>query len=153
MAEADAGASSLPGRLVAFWMLVVVIVLVPSVQGRTGIAWSLVAVLDWPAMDFCSTDRSGSTWPEQRRRHAEMAHWQTRVRAERLAQQSLMKRRELARVQTDSLRHLMDPHFLFNALNGIMHDFLRGEREAGLANLQAFRRLAVDQIQAAEADG
>ena len=133
-----------------FWMLVVVIILVPSVQGRTGIAWPLVAIVGLAdhglLLDRSIQEHLGR---EQRRRHAEMAHWQTRVRAERwLAQQSLMKRCELARVQVDSLRHLMDPHFLFNALNGVMHDFLRGERKAGLANLQAFRRLAVDQIQA-----
>lgn len=133
-----------------FWTLVVVIVLVPSIQGSTGIPWPLVAVAGLAGNGFL-LDRSvrNHLGREQRRRHAEMAHWQTRVRAERwLAQQSIMKRRELAKVQADSLRHLMDPHFLFNALNGIMSDFLRGEREAGLENLRAFRRLAVDQIQA-----
>ena len=86
---------------------------------------------------------------EHRRRQQEMRHWQTRLKAEQwIAQQSLMKRRELARVQSDSLRHLMDPHFLFNALNGVMHDFLSGDRTAGLSNLRAFRRLAIDQMEA-----
>ncbi len=85
---------------------------------------------------------------ERQRRQSEIAHWQTRIRAEHwLAQQSLMKRRELARVQADSLRHLMDPHFLFNALNGVMHDFLQDDRDAGLSHLRAFRRLAADQIE------
>ena len=85
---------------------------------------------------------------EEERRQSEISHWRNRKPAEEwLARQSLLKRRELKEVQADSLRHLMDPHFLFNALNGVMHDFLKGEPKQALSNLGAFKRLAVQQIQ------
>ena len=52
-----------------------------------------------------------------------MEHWKVRKPAEqRLAHQAALRSKELDRVQAKSLRRLMDPHFLFNALNGIMHD-------------------------------
>ena len=42
----------------------------------------------------------------------------------------------------------MDPHFLFNALNGVMQRFLREDAPAALRHFAAFRRLAVRQQQA-----
>ena len=100
-------------------------------------------------MDFCSTDRSGNT--SAANNDAGMRKWPIGKPESGPALAGAAVSDEATRageVQADSLRHLMDPHFLFNALNGVMHDLLRGERKAGLANLQAFRRLAVDQIQA-----
>jgi len=132
------------------WLMVTAVCLLAIALGHASLSWTLGALASMGAL-WRTLDRSvrRHILRERRRRHAEMGHWQHRIRAERwLAQQSLMKRRELARVQADSLRHLMDPHFLFNALNGVMNDFLRGDREAGLSNLRAFRRLAVDQIEA-----
>ena len=56
---------------------------------------------------------------EARRRKVEMEHWTVRKPAEqRLAHQAMLRREELDRVQAAALRRLMDPHFLFNALNG-----------------------------------
>lgn len=88
---------------------------------------------------------------EEERRQSELHHWHNRKPAEEWrARQSLLKRRELAAVQADSIRHLMDPHFLFNALNGVMHDLLKGQHASALSNLRAFKRLAVRQIHASQ---
>ncbi|MBK12829.1 MAG: hypothetical protein CL849_04800 [Crocinitomicaceae bacterium] len=131
------------------WILATVICLLAVLIGYHDPLWSLGALIGlgslWVILDRLVRQH---TQREGQRRKSEIAHWHTRLRAEHwLAQQSLIKRRELARVQADSLRHLMDPHFLFNALNGVMHDFLQDERDAGLSHLRAFRRLAVDQIE------
>ena len=131
------------------WISATGICLLAVLFGRHDPLWSLGALMGLGSL-WLILDRSvrQHTQREGQRRQSEIAHWQTRIRAEHwLAQQSLMKRRELARVQADSLRHLMDPHFLFNSLNGVMHDFLQDERDAGLSHLRAFRRLAVDQIE------
>ena len=64
------------------------------------------------------------------------------------ARKAELQRLELAEVQLQSLRHLMDPHFLFNALNGVMQRFLREDAPAALRHFAAFRRLAVRQQQA-----
>lgn len=133
-----------------FWSIVTLICLLAIVSGDPHVLWRLAALVSL-ACSWIVLDRSvrHHIIREHRRRRQEMRHWQTRLKAEQwIAQQSLMKRRELARVQSDSLRHLMDPHFLFNALNGVMHDFLNGDAQAGLSNLRAFRRLAIDQMEA-----
>lgn len=86
---------------------------------------------------------------EEARRQSEMNHWRRRVSVQQdLARQSLLKRQELAEVQSASLRHLMDPHFLFNALNGVMQDILNHRRDRAVSNLQAFSRLAIRQVNA-----
>ena len=80
-------------------------------------------------------------------RSMEMRHWQMREPAEqRLAHQALLRKQELDRVQAVSLRRLMDPHFLFNALNGIMHDMIQREWPRAMRHLKAFNRLAERQI-------
>ena len=86
---------------------------------------------------------------ESHKRTIEMEHWKVRKPTEqRLAHQAALRSRELDRVQAMSLRRLMDPHFLFNALNGIMHDMMTLEWERALHHLRAFNRLAKHQIQA-----
>jgi len=88
---------------------------------------------------------------EARRRKVEMEHWTVRKPAEqRLAHQAMLRREELDRVQAAALRRLMDPHFLFNALNGIVHDMLTREWSRALHNLSAFNRLAERQIQSGQ---
>ena len=42
----------------------------------------------------------------------------------------------------------MDPHFLFNALNGVMQDILSHRRKRAVSNLRAFSRLAIRQVEA-----
>ena len=80
-------------------------------------------------------------------REMEMKHWQLREPAEqRLAHQASLRKQELDRVQDVVLRRLMDPHFLFNALNGIMHDMIQREWSRALRHLKAFNRLAERQI-------
>jgi len=133
-----------------FWSIVTLICLLAIFSGDPNAGWQVAALLSL-ACSWIVLDRSvrHHILREHRRRQQEMRHWQSRLQAEQwIAQQSLMKRRELARVQSDSLRHLMDPHFLFNALNGVMHDFLNGDAASGLSNLRAFRRLAIDQMDA-----
>ena len=133
-----------------FWTILTLICLLAIFSGDPHVLWRLAALVSL-ACSWLVLHRSvrHHIFREHRRRQQEMRHWQTRLKAEQwIAQQSLMKRRELARVQSDSLRHLMDPHFLFNALNGVMHDFLSGDAASGLSNLRAFRRLAIDQMEA-----
>ena len=133
-----------------FWSIITAICLLAILSGDDNPLWQLTAggslACSWIVLDRSVRHHIRR---EHGRRRQEMTHWQTRLQAEQwIAQQSLMKRRELARVQSDSLRHLMDPHFLFNALSGVMHDFLNGNPSAGLSNLRAFRRLAIDQMDA-----
>ena len=133
-----------------FWAIVTLICLLAIFSGDPHELWRLTALVSL-ACSWIVLERSvrHHIRRQHRRRRQEMRHWQTRLKAEQwIAQQSLIKRRELARVQSDSLRHLMDPHFLFNALNGVMHDFLNGDARSGLSNLTAFRRLAIDQMDA-----
>lgn len=133
-----------------FWAVITAICLLAILSGDDNPLWYGSAWLSL-ASSWTVLERSvrRHIHRERRRRKQEMTHWQTRLKAEQwIAQQSLLKRRELARVQSDSLRHLMDPHFLFNALSGVMHDFLNGDRTAGLSHLRAFRRLAIDQMDA-----
>ena len=86
---------------------------------------------------------------ESHKRQVEMEHWKVRKPADqRLAHQASLRSKELDRVQAMSLRRLMDPHFLFNALNGIMHDMMTLEWDRALHHLKAFNRLAKHQIQA-----
>lgn len=81
-------------------------------------------------------------------RHREMRHWEVRKPLQhRAAYQANMRLQELDRVQSISLRRLMDPHFLFNALNGIMHDMMKGEWHRAMRHLKAFNRLAERHIQ------
>ena len=88
---------------------------------------------------------------EARRRKVEMDHWTVRKPAEqRMAHQAMLRRQELDRVQAAALRSLMDPHFLFNALNGIVHDMLNREWFRALHNLRAFNRLAERQIRSGQ---
>lgn len=84
---------------------------------------------------------------EERRLTTEMSHWNARGAAERFkVEQDARRRQELADIQSAALRHLMDPHFLFNALNGVLLDLLQGNRESAISNLSAFRRLAIRQL-------
>lgn len=84
---------------------------------------------------------------EIHQRSMEIRHWQMREPAEqRLAHQALLRKQELDRVQALALRRLMDPHFLFNALNGIMHDMIQREWPRAMRHLKAFNRLAERQI-------
>lgn len=86
---------------------------------------------------------------EAGRRASEMRHWEVRKPAEqRLAHKAALQLQELDRVQSTALRKLMDPHFLFNALNGIVHDLMTREWQRALTNLKAFHRLAERQIHA-----
>ncbi len=86
---------------------------------------------------------------ESHQRQIEMEHWKVRKPTEqRLAHQAALRSKELDRVQAKSLRRLMDPHFLFNALNGIMHDLMTREWDRAVHHLKAFNRLARHQIQA-----
>ena len=65
---------------------------------------------------------------EAGRRASEIRHWEVRKPAEqRLAHKAALQLQELDRVQSTALRKLMDPHFLFNALNGIVHDLMTRE--------------------------
>lgn len=90
-------------------------------------------------------------WHEAERRQTERQHWLVRKPAEqRLAHQAALRRQELDRVQAASLRRLMDPHFLFNALNGIMHDMMFREWDRAMRHLQAFNRLAGQHISAGQ---
>lgn len=121
---------------------------VGGVTGNGGF-WAMgtlaFAVLAW------QVDRTVSEhlrW-EARRRATEKEHWEARIPVERMqARKAELQRLELAEVQLQSLRHLMDPHFLFNALNGVMQRFLREDAAAALRHFAAFRRLAVRQQQA-----
>ena len=84
-------------------------------------------------------------------RSKEMRHWEIRKPLEhRAAHQASMRLKELDRVQSLSLRKLMDPHFLFNALNGIMHDMMTKEWRRAIRHLKAFNRLAERQIQSGQ---
>ncbi len=86
---------------------------------------------------------------ESRRRELELNQWRERIPAEQLQiRKAAWQRRELAEVQSKALRHLMDPHFLFNALNGVMQRLLNGSKSEALEHLAAFRRLAVRQSHA-----
>ena len=86
---------------------------------------------------------------EAHKRSVEMEHWKVRKPVEqRLAHQAALRSKELDRVQAMSLRRLMDPHFIFNALNGIMHDMMVLDWDRALRHLKAFNRLAKHQIQA-----
>lgn len=88
---------------------------------------------------------------ETRQRQQEMRHWTVRKPAEqRLAHQAALRQRELDEVQALALRKLMDPHFLFNALNGIMHDMMTREWSRAMRHLRAFNRLAQGQIQSGQ---
>lgn len=88
---------------------------------------------------------------ESEQRRIEMRHWEVRKPVEqRLAHQAMLRSRTLDRVQADALRKLMDPHFLFNALNGIMHDMMQREWHRALRHLSAFNRLAERQIHAGQ---
>lgn len=88
---------------------------------------------------------------EASKRRKEMTHWLVRKPAEqRMAHQAMLRRKELDKVQARSLRKLMDPHFLFNALNGIVHDMLTKEWARALQNLSAFNRLAERQIKSGQ---
>ncbi len=125
-------------------------------------AWSVGSEFTWPVAAFGLLSLTGFwinlDWTvrhhlqrEEAQRQSELDHWRNRIPAEEwLARQSLIKRRELAEVQATALRHLMDPHFLFNALNGVMHDMLQGNGERGVSNLGAFKRLATRQIRASQ---
>lgn len=85
----------------------------------------------------------------QRRRALEVDQWKARIPAEQMQiRRAQWQREELAQVETQTLRHLMDPHFLFNALNGVMHRFLQEAPSSALRHLSAFRRLLVQQSQA-----
>lgn len=88
---------------------------------------------------------------EQRRRALEVDQWKARIPAEQMQiRRAQWQREELAQVEAQALRHLMDPHFLFNALNGVMQRFLRKDPSAALRHLSAFRRLLVQQNQASQ---
>lgn len=88
---------------------------------------------------------------EAKRRQTERQHWLVRKPAEqRLAHQAALRQQELDRVQAASLRRLMDPHFLFNALNGIMHDMMFREWDRAMRHLKAFNRLAGQHISAGQ---
>lgn len=88
---------------------------------------------------------------EATKRQKEMTHWMVRKPADqRMAHQAMLRSKELDRVQARSLRKLMDPHFLFNALNGIVHDMLTTEWDRAMQNLQAFHRLAERQIRSGQ---
>ena len=86
---------------------------------------------------------------EAERRAGEMRHWEVRKPADqRLAHKAALQLQELDRVQSTALRKLMDPHFLFNALNGIVHDLMTREWQRAVHHLKAFHRLAERQIHA-----
>ena len=88
---------------------------------------------------------------EQRRRALEVDQWKARIPAEQMQiRRAQWQREELAQVEAQTLRHLMDPHFLFNALNGVMQRFLQNNSTAALGHLSAFRRLLVQQNQATQ---
>ncbi|MCH1575862.1 MAG: histidine kinase [Flavobacteriales bacterium] len=124
-----------------------------------GMAAGIVAHSPWLAGPTLMLGMAGAAWldrsvhsfivHESHKRTIEMEHWKVRKPVEqRLAHQAALRSRELDRVQAMSLRRLMDPHFLFNALNGIMHDMMTLEWERALHHLRAFNRLAKHQIQA-----
>ncbi|MAC17203.1 MAG: hypothetical protein CMC97_02750 [Flavobacteriales bacterium] len=88
---------------------------------------------------------------EQRRRALEAGQWKARIPAEQMQiRRAHWQRDELAQVEAQTLRHLMDPHFLFNALNGVMQRFLQDDPTAAQRHLSAFRRLLVQQNQATQ---
>lgn len=88
---------------------------------------------------------------DEHRRKIEMRHWEMRKPSEyRLAHQAQLQKRQLDRVQDEALRRLMDPHFLFNALNGIVHDLMQEKPSRAMRHLKAFNRLAERQIQSGQ---
>lgn len=134
----------------------------PAVWGAIGLGLNLLAALTlslWPLVPaaalglICAwkADRDVTRhlgW-EAKRRKVELDHWRNRGPAEQLQiRRAALQRQELAHIQGQALRHLMDPHFLFNALNGVMQRFLKGSTPDALGHLAAFRRLAVRQNQA-----
>lgn len=132
---------------------------VAIVTAGTGVAVGVLWSLTWPLLTgiglllsvvLLAGERVQAFIEEEDgRRRNEMRHWEVRKPAEqRLAHQAAMQRQELDRVQALSLRRLMDPHFLFNALNGIMHDMMTREWDRALRHLKAFNRLAERQIEA-----
>ena len=118
--------------------------------------WNDAPPFIWSTLAFgCAAafmlDRSiqGFIVQESHKRSIEMEHWKVRKPAEqRMAHQAALRSRELDRVQAMSLRRLMDPHFIFNALNGIMHDMMVLDWDRALRHLKSFNRLAKHQIQA-----
>jgi sensor histidine kinase YesM len=68
-----------------------------------------------------------------------------------LAASDLNQRSELKQAQRTALRHQMNPHFIFNTLNGICADVLAGRTLRGRSYLAAFRELVTGVMRQAEA--
>jgi len=68
-----------------------------------------------------------------------------------LAANDLQQRSDLKKAQRTALRHQMNPHFIFNTLNGICADVLAGRTLRGRSYLTAFRELVTAVMRQAEA--
>lgn len=68
-----------------------------------------------------------------------------------LAASDLNQRSALKQAQRTALRHQMNPHFIFNTLNGICADVLAGRTLRGRSYLAAFRELVTGVMRQAEA--
>lgn len=79
-----------------------------------------------------------------RSEHVQIAHLQA-------AAFDLTKRRALNESQLTTLRNQMNPHFIFNTLNGICADVLAGRTLRGRSYLTAFRELVTGVMRQAEA--
>ena len=79
-----------------------------------------------------------------RSEHVQIAHLQA-------AAMDLTKRRALHDSQLAALRNQMNPHFIFNTLNGICADVLAGRTLRGRTYLTAFRELVTGVMRQAEA--
>ena len=139
-------------RCLAFtaWICMIISAFIGVVRNEHGLIMAGIAS-GWMATIILEDSIHRHILKQSALRRKEMRHWEVRKPLEhRAAHQASMRLKELDRVQSLSLRKLMDPHFMFNALNGIMHDMMTKEWKRAIRHLKAFNRLAERQIQSGQ---